>query len=481
MKKLVQYFVPFAVVIISIALFVIPFFWLKPGEVDLGGDCSRLYFLDPIAFLKNYSLFGLSPSGITSIDPNYYYIPHLVLLQFFRIFWSPTTVIAITQGMKLSFSFIVMFLFIKEIIFLFVREKSFLLSFTSFIGALVYVSFITVFGWERSLISHNQVFINPFVAFMVLKYITTRNFPYLGIGIIGSLLFAPSFGFTSTPQIFSFFPLVGIFLLGYIRWIVLKPIPWKEIGISLALFACVHAFHLIPTAAPLFDIANSTRFQIFNAASKENPAPPLTYFEVNRPQLGKISTNIFQPSAYHTQEFVIFFVPVLILIAFIFVRNRLMALTGIFFVLTLFLVSANITQVGVSLYRSFFYLPGFAMFRSFNEKWYFVYVFFYTVLFAVSFYQLFLHKRKIGMLCVGLCIFGSIIYRTVPFLQGNAVHTINYQSKNVSTNFVIDPDLMETFAYVRTLPQDGKVITLPLTFPSYQIVFGKSEGAYVGL
>ena len=33
---------------ISIILFIIPFFWLKPGFVDLGGDAGRLYFIDPM-------------------------------------------------------------------------------------------------------------------------------------------------------------------------------------------------------------------------------------------------------------------------------------------------------------------------------------------------------------------------------------------------------------------------------------------------
>lgn len=59
----------------TIILFIIPFFWLKPGEIDIGGDSSRLYFYDPMAFLKNVAWYGISTQGTGVIEPNYFYIP----------------------------------------------------------------------------------------------------------------------------------------------------------------------------------------------------------------------------------------------------------------------------------------------------------------------------------------------------------------------------------------------------------------------
>jgi hypothetical protein len=40
---------------------------------------------------------------------------------------------------------------------------------------------------------------------------------------------------------------------------------------------------------------------------------------------------------------------------------------------------------------------------------------------------------------------------------------------------------MDAISYIRTLPDNGNVLTLPLTLPYYQVIYGKSGGAYVGI
>ena len=67
--------------IISLLLFIIPFFWLKPGEMDLGGDSSRLYFYDPINYLNNYSLYNILPFGMGLVEPHFYSLPIVILLS----------------------------------------------------------------------------------------------------------------------------------------------------------------------------------------------------------------------------------------------------------------------------------------------------------------------------------------------------------------------------------------------------------------
>ena len=73
------------VAIVCFALFIIPFFWLKPGEMDLGGDNSRLYFYDPLSYLTNQALYGVVPTGIGGEAVSYWAIPHLLLLAFLNI------------------------------------------------------------------------------------------------------------------------------------------------------------------------------------------------------------------------------------------------------------------------------------------------------------------------------------------------------------------------------------------------------------
>jgi hypothetical protein len=61
------------IILICCILMAIPFFWFKPGYIDIGGDSSRLYFYDPLNFLKSFVLNIFLPdslgikSGQTSI------------------------------------------------------------------------------------------------------------------------------------------------------------------------------------------------------------------------------------------------------------------------------------------------------------------------------------------------------------------------------------------------------------------------------
>jgi hypothetical protein len=144
-------------------------------------------------------------------------------------------------------------------------------------------------------------------------------------------------------------------------------------------------------------------------------------------------------------------------------------------------VTANITHIGVTLYHQLYYIPGFVMFRSFNEKWFYVFAFFYSLLFAVSLYFLFLKKKLWVSTAVILVLIGISIYRMTPLLSGKEIQGIQYESNNVQMTYSIDPDLLDALSRTRGLPDNGNVLTLPLTIPSYQISYGKQGGAYVGI
>jgi len=104
-------------IIISLILFVIPFFWFKPGEMDLGGDSSRLYFYDPAAYLVNATLYVVSPSNFGTEYFGYYSIPFIFLLLILKsIVISPTILISMFYGLNLSIAFISCYLAIRELI-----------------------------------------------------------------------------------------------------------------------------------------------------------------------------------------------------------------------------------------------------------------------------------------------------------------------------------------------------------------------------
>jgi hypothetical protein len=69
----------------------------------------------------------------------------------------------------------------------------------------------------------------------------------------------------------------------------------------------------------------------------------------------------------------------------------------------------------------------------------------------------------------------------IPFLSGGSIRSTLFQSDNVSTSYIIDPDLLSALMFVKKLPGEDKVVTFPLTFPNYQVAYGKRGGAYVGI
>src|SRR3989338_3298087 len=101
--------------LIGLVLFIIPFTWLKPGEMDLGGDSSRLFFYDPIGYLNAQVFYNVVSSGVGGEAVSYYSVPFMLLLAALRSFFSATIVISIINGIKFGISFFFMYLIMKEI------------------------------------------------------------------------------------------------------------------------------------------------------------------------------------------------------------------------------------------------------------------------------------------------------------------------------------------------------------------------------
>lgn len=459
---------------IAVALFIVPFFWLKPGFVDIGGDSGRLYFIDPLSLAQN--LFQRrNYDGATTYAILPYYLLNYLLLQ---VTGSSTLTIGVDRGILLSIAFLSIYLIVKQL--LTVNEKmNVRIMLSSLASGIIYITFITKLGWLAQLDTHNQIFLNTLIFYLLLRFCVTSN-PLYGLGIIIiSFIYSVNFSFTGMPQIASFYPLAGLFLLIILRTIYKIAIPWKKLCILFILLIGVHAFHLVPIGASIFDKGSPTHTNIFNTESIL--ASGVKYFEANHKDLGKISLEIFQPSEWSKKTIFILIIPIIILLGFLKKPSRLLAVLSIFFAITLYLVSANITHIGIYIYKHLFYLPGFMMFRSFQEKWYYVYSFFYALLFGCSFYLFIKSSKRFVVIGITIFIICLSLYRIYPFLRGDAIKTPLYQSNNVTSVLKIDPDLIASLSFIKTLPQDGRVAIFPLTFPYFQLFYGKEGGAYMGV
>lgn len=469
--------------LVSVFLFIVPFFWLKPGEMDIGGDSSRLYFYDPVKYLLSSTLYSVSASAFGLETIYYFNIPFVSLLIALKsIFVSPTLLISVFHGLSMALAFIFCHFTIKELI---VGEnlisKSSKIHYAGILGGLTYIlSPALIDGWEHVLLPHNQIFLNPLIFYLLLRYFKTSNIKYIFVTLLLTFIFSPSFSIISAPALFSFYPLAISFLILYTKLIIKRKIIIKHILLGFFLFLGIQAFHLFPQINAIFTPGNEINSTIFSSESKFNRG--LSYFSAVAEDiktsinlLGFPQNKVFNPFA---GIFIIF--PLLMVVSFIFSRKKTILLTAFFFFAVLFFATANITQLWLSIYKNLFYIPGFSMFRNFYGQWQFVYVFFYSILFGQALYIILskLNKKYIYLLLSFLTLI--LILNAMPLLRGELVRRPLWQSKDVIEVMQMDPDYEKALAFISSLPSDAKVLILPITDPGYQIVAGKKGGAYMG-
>jgi len=467
--------------LITVILFFIPFFWLKPGEMDLGGDTSRLYFYDPISYFFNSVLFIISPSNYGGVNYNYVHIPVIaifILLKF--IFHSPTVLIDISYGLCLSMGFLFCYLTIRELTD---NEKK---VFPAIVGGLLYVfSPALINNWTHVLLTFNLVFLNPLIFYLLLRYFKTTKIYFLFIIALLTFLFSTNFSFVAAPALFSFYPLSILFLIIYTKLILKRRIIIKHLILAFVLFVGIQVFHLIPLISNMFSKGSDIGSTIFSAEGKLDRG--LSYFSAIAPNI-KASIHLLglpQMSSLNDFSKVFLILPFIIFVSFLFNKKKTILLTAVFFVIILFFVTANITNVWLSIYKFLFFLPGFSMFRNFYGQWQYTYIFFYSILFGQALYVLLnrLSLNKLGKVYSYILMFllvSILVINATPLIRGNITKGDLWQSDKVSAAIKMDPDYEHALLYVRNLPVDARVLTLPLTDTGYQMIGGENGGAYMG-
>lgn len=471
--------------IITFVFFILPFFWFPFGAIDIGGDGTRLYFYDPINFFKNVSLYALAPEGRGTVDPTKHaYLIYVLFLEcLYYFFRSPYLLVCLFSGIKLSIGFLSIYFIVKE----FIQadkikiNQTLILELVAILSGIFYIistgSEKLIFFWVKPLFSHDQIFLNPLMFLLLLRFFLTRNIWYLLSAIFLTFLFSPNFSMIGSPAFFSFYPLVCVFLLIYIIFIRKRIIPVKSIIIAFIFFLGLHAFHLLPELMTLFDKGSISNNIVFKEAINSG----VNFFVAIRGE-GKVSTSLLLPSPLSSLHWTNIFIPLVVIIGFLFQKKKrkTILLTSCFFLITLFLVSANITNIGFDLYRRFFYFPGFAMFRHFFVQWAFVFIFFYTLLFGQCLFIVFSRLKDKYVTLVALIIVTFFIIGFWNFLNGELVNATQWGSKNVKTAMIMDPRYEQTIGFIRHLPDEGKILVFPLTDNFNQVVFGLNNAAYVG-
>lgn len=489
MKNLVKYLKNNKLIFLIILVFsLIPFFWFQAGEMDLGGDSNRLYFYDPFNYLKNCSLYLTLPFDIATIDPLFYMLPFLILHMILKyIFASGYMLILVFNIVKLCGGFLGMYFIIKEL--LKTNESSYqggevyskkIARLAGILAGLFYIfsSSVTV-NWNTALFTHNQVFLNPLMFYVLLKYLLTHNNKFLWIALLISFIFAPNFSPGSAPPFFSFYPLSFAFISLYVIFIRKQKLPWKGIFIGIILFLTLHSFWILPTVSDFSSPNSINNTRVFTNQTEEER----TQYFFGTLMFGKPGLNILSYPQAKTVDMLAILFPLIIILGLLQNRKKqkLILLAAIFFLLTFYLATANIGFLAVYLYSKFYFIPGFEMFRNFSGQWSFVFYFFYALLFGLAIFILFSQlQRRLYVQILFLLLAGAIFLSSTNFINGTIVKKFGINSGNLRIGIKMDPRYEETLSFIRSLKVDGKFLTLPLTNSYFQIVRGTTEGTYIG-
>lgn len=470
-------------IILTIILFIVPFFWLKPGEMNLGGDSGRLFFYDPISYLNNTILYSFSSSGAGVESLGYPPLFFILVLALFKLVFSSTAVISIVNGIILSCAFLSVYFIARELLGEYKNSiKESVITCSSVLAGLLYIfSQLSIYsGWENPILSHNQIFLNPLIFLLILRHLITRKKLYMFAAIIVSVIFAANFSFEGAPPFFAFYPMSLFFLICYIKFIKKISISYKKLGYFIILFLCLHAFHLIPEIATLFSsdsTLNKTIFVQEGTLSRNG----LSYFIA---VASSVKLSLIWLSAAQFQNALIFSIliifPTIFALGFYFNKGRTLLLTGVFFLIAMYLASANITDLGFFFYQKLFKIPGFSMFRNYYGQWLYVYLFFFALLFGQTF-AIVAAKLSRRMFFILLIIFTSVILGFgLPLITGEA-SIVTHKEGGIRYAFRMDPVYENVLEYFKKYPIDGKIMSFPLTAPGFQIFQGKDGGVYQGL
>lgn len=466
----------------TLTLAILPFFWTKPGELNIGGDGSSIYFYDPINVIKHFVLYKIFPYGTGPIEVRYFYLPFVTVLALLKSLFPSYVLSILLTSIKLSVGFLAMYGIMKELLSQF-KEKTNKIEVIALLTGIFYI-FSPLLTKEDRFInpipSHDQVFLNPFIFYLVLKYFLTRKMRYLWSVLIITVIFSTSFSYSSAPALFSFYPFAFLFIIFYVLVILKRTLPIKGIVIGIVFFILLHLFHLGPEIANLFDPSSDISTRVF---SKEDYKQQVVYF-YGVIGFASLPKSILLPSVTNSIWLAFAFLsPLIVLLGFLKnkAKSKLFLLTGLFFLVALFFISAKVTHIGVKFYESLFlYVPGFGMFRNFYIQWLFVYTFFYALMFGQALFLLYGSLGKTKVKLISLVLFVYLIGSAWTFIKGDQFNLAHVQSNNVQRQIVMDPQYEKMLQIIRNAPFDGKILQFPFSDFNFQVVHGTGDGAYVG-
>lgn len=490
----ILYYCGFFLFIIGLIMYP---YYLFEGKLFIGGDDTRLLYVYPADFLKNWAFYTWnSVSSVSFNNPGFHFIPFLV-------FWSgidsiirnKTVINYLAFSLPLIVGFVFMLFFLSEII-----EKKRRAEY--FVAALMY-AMSPIFFLHQYPIFLTPVWLIgliPLVLYLGILYVKTKRFVYLVILSGVSILF--SFVFYTFAWILGFIipVLTGLVFFKILRIKLLKNENWRAILVVLFAIGLPQLFWGIPFALSLFSNTEaSLSSRVFSQQTTDTFSPTV---------LSTAIGNIFFPltNLFHRQiildynwssigSFVstyqrilplLFVFPLTIFIALFLIGKNIQDKIFIkkymvFFVI--FLISLYFFTVNIGFLKyAFLYfgrIPGFVMFRNFYDKFEIGYVFFYSVIFCLSLVLVIKQHPRIGKFLLALS-FLSIAVASYP--NKELINNEVWRSKGYFKTVELPREYLDFVNDVKKIvPEDEQIIGIPFNNAAYSVILDEnSKNAYVG-
>jgi len=477
--------------LIIILFFIIPWIIFR-NKLWIGGDDTRLFYFFPELWLRNicsYSWVHLSITGYLTFP--FYVSPFLVLLSLLKKFGMPALLI---QNICFSLILILGFIFQKKFLEEITSKKH---QYLSILGGLVYTlsPILLITPIKSYLYAVWLIPTVPILAYYFIKYLKQGLFRYVIYASIFSLIL--SMALASIP-----WALGALLPISLVLFIFLFLTKRKEILIFikrslafLGILFLVQSFWFIPFISQIFLSGSFARSALelgttktfastVNIISKGNTIlyPLLNLFhhviqfDFNWP------TRFVYSNFYDKFIFLDFIYIIIIFLGLFLLRKNDVKFRKLYFCFFIaFMISLFFFTVRIGfLYNVFLSLgniPGFVMFRNFQDKFALGYVWLFSIVIFLSLINIkSALNPKIAYLIYGLLII-TIIINAIPFARGDIINTPLWTTKNIHMEIKEIPkeytDFMAELKH--KVSPASNILSVPFNLASYAII--KEDGA----
>lgn len=472
---------------IALGLFLIPNL-LWGNLYILGGDDSRLYYLYPLEYLKNFSFKVISNNtlgGNLGYFPVSFSAPTVVFLYLLKLFLPFANTQLLAYGAILAFGFVFFYKLLREL----VPGKSPWHFFSAIAASLFYIlsPYITRTFYQHQIISIFLLMVVPgslyfFVAGLKRKRMALVVASALLYSVFSSTVFSLPWFLPAVFVLIPFFLLLlrqhGIFL-------------WKSIGVFVGVTVLCNFYWMIHMIipvifrsgeVPLTSSLASPSFKMQNA----DLIYALSFLNTPTSQMVNYLRTSWdaRQGIGIAESFGAVYVLVVLFAGALLVKvkkeTRTLFIVSVFvLLLAMMFVTPNFGQWNIAAFQFFnAHIPFFGMFRNMYDKFALAMAFGYAFAFFMALIVIGEAKIRYRWLIPGVAVLFAL-WAASPYIRPS----YNDEQYSMRVSGSMNKEFVELMDYVRNMDTSSRFLWLPMTFPGYVYIADEenTNHYYVGL